>query len=92
MRATPRPPRPKGPDEFVLAFLGTAEEMLRSHPLWRSDAAAGGAAWEATCESLERFVLGKVHALVFGTHPLAAARDAVYASRLGALSFVTFRH
>lgn len=92
VRATPRPPRPKGPDEFVLAFLGTAEEMLRSHPLWRSDAAAGGAAWEATCESLERFVLGKVHALVFGTHPLAAARDAVYASRLGALSFVTFRH
>jgi hypothetical protein len=62
---------------------------MRKHPLWRNDS---GAEWEATNEELERFVMGKLHAVTFAAHPACARRDARLAARLQALSFVGPRH
>ena len=62
---------------------------MRKHPLWCDDS---GAEWEATNEELERFVMGKLHSLIFAAHPACARRDARLAARLQALSFVGPRH
>jgi len=73
----------------VRAFLTRAEESMRKHALWRDDSAAE---WDATNEELERFVMGKLHAVTFAAHPACARRDARLAARLQALSFVGPRH
>lgn len=73
----------------VQAFFDRAEEAFRAHPAWRG---ATPAVLAAAGEGLEKYVLTKIHAHVFGATALDAERDEALAQRLSALSFVKPEH
>ena len=73
----------------VQAFFDRADEAFRAHPAWRG---ATPAVLAAAGEGLEKYVLTKIHAHVFGATALDAERDEALAQRLSALSFVKPEH
>lgn len=50
----------------VIGFLGRVEATMRSLPLWQDCSAED---WDAYRESLEKFVLTKIHKAVFAASP-----------------------
>lgn len=73
----------------VQAFFDRADEAFRAHLAWQG---ATPAVLAAAGEGLEKYVLTKIHAQVFGASALDAERDEALSQRLSALSFVRPEH
>lgn len=66
-------------------------QEMRKHVLWRDEAAAQ---WEETRESLEKFMLVKLHRHLFAPHERAdlEQQDQSLHARLAALAFLSAEH